>query len=83
MKEVFQKLRTSLLPVSPEGLIRSFGWTNQQTSEQQDISEFWRVLSHNLAKRPNLESLDDIFTGSFIWKYGVARREERFWGTCI
>jgi hypothetical protein len=39
LQSMFQKLRVSLLPVSPKDLIRSLGWTSREVNELQDVSE--------------------------------------------
>lgn len=78
LHEVFQNLRTSLLPVSPENLTKAFGWTTRETFAQQGIFEFWELLLDHLVKQPGLESLHDLFLGSWIWKSGELQQEQRF-----
>lgn len=77
LQSIFHKLRVSLLPVSPEDLTRSFGWTTQ-IYERQDVFEFWEVLSDYIMAKHNLKSLQDLISGSCILKSGESQREKQF-----
>lgn len=45
LQKLFATLQIGKLPyASTAGLTNSFGWTNSQSYEQQDVQEFMRVL---------------------------------------
>ena len=53
LQRIFALMQLSKYPVSTRSLARSFGWSNTETMEQQDIQEFGRVFLDKLESTIN------------------------------
>jgi hypothetical protein len=58
-------------PVSPEELVRSFGWTKKETQVQQDVQEFsclfFEALERTVSASGNRwSSVPELFCGELV-----------------
>lgn len=68
LQKLFASLQIGKLPyASTTGLTSSFGWTNSQSYEQQDVQEFMRVLFDAIEQSFEQNSIfgviEDLFMG--------------------
>lgn len=78
LQSLFRHLHDSSFPVSPLGLTKSFGWSEDDLHQPQDVGQFiekFQALIHRKSG-PVPEAFQTIFTGESVTSCG--RMEELF-----
>lgn len=70
LQKLFRHLHSSSLPASPLGLTESFGWTDRDLHELEDVGTFiesFQDVLHDIGG-PVFKSYEAIFAGEWLFK---------------
>lgn len=82
LHKLFRHLHSSSLPASPLGLTKSFGWSESQLHEPQDVGAFMEKFQAVLLNigGPVSDSFEAVFSGELLIQ---TRRLEAFFSAVL